>query len=77
MNTQVTYVTLIFREDNDGLFDVYEQHIGDGKGCFMTDEAYVSSVRESEIDSFVEEYSSNIEELFGGKFDGFRVIHLD
>ena len=52
---------LIFKNNNCGDYDVYEQHRCEETGCFLTDEQYITVCLPGKIDEFVQDYAEAIE----------------
>lgn len=56
-----TLYKLIFKKNNVGDFDVYEQHRCQDKGCFWTDPEYVGETCvKGHIDEFVNDYENKL-----------------
>ena len=62
---------LIFKRNSCGDYDVYESHRCQEKGCFWTDEEYLTVCLPDHIDEFVEEYNDN---LLEGTVDEVDVV---
>lgn len=52
---------LIFKNNNCGDYDVYEQHRGEDEGCFLTDEQYITVCLPGKVKEFIEDYQEAIE----------------
>lgn len=66
-----TLYHLIFRANNCGEYDVYEQHRCQEKGCFWTDEEYTGNTCiPGDETKFVEEYNNN---LIEGQVDSYVI----
>ena len=68
--TAPTLYYLIFKANNCGEYDVYESHTCQEKGCFMTNEEYITTCIPGKEAEFVEEYNKN---LIEGKVDGYEI----
>ena len=55
-----TLYRLIFKKNNCGDYDVYQQHRCQELGCFWTDEKYLSTCTPGHIDEYVEDYEKEL-----------------
>jgi len=67
-----TLYYLIFKDNGLGDYDVYEQHTCQEKGCFKTNEEYITVCLPGKIEKFIEDFQDNLVE---GKVDGVEVDH--
>lgn len=61
---------LIFK-NNGNRYDVYEQHTCQEKGCFKTDEAFLTTCSHNQVEEFVKEYNDS---LLNGKVDSYEIV---
>lgn len=55
-----TLYRLLFKRNPHGDYDVYEQHRCQQKGCFWTDEQYITTCLIGKVDEFITEYETNL-----------------
>lgn len=65
-----TQYYLTFKANNCGEYDVYESHRCTEKGCFWTDDQYITTCIPGDEAKFVEDYNNN---LIEGKVVGYEV----
>ena len=70
--TSPTLYYLICKDNGLGDYDVYESHMCQEEGCFMTNEEYITTCLPGKVDEFVKEFQDN---LIEGKVDGYEVDH--
>ena len=68
-----TLYYLIFKRNDFGEYDVYEQHTCQEIGCVKTTETYITTCLPGHIDKFVEEYQEN---LIEGEVDGVEIEYI-
>ena len=69
-----TLYYLIVELDSDlNMYEIWEQHKGQEKGCFLTDEQFVDFIPRHQLDEFICKYAENVES-FGDKLDGVEMI---
>lgn len=68
-----TLYYLIIELNPSNTYEIWEQHKGQEKGCFMTCKEFVDFVPKDELDKFITEYKE-IVESFGDKLYSVELI---
>ena len=70
MTSSPTIYYLLFKKNIINEYDVYESHMCQEPGCFMTNERFVDTCLPGKVDEFVKDFQDNLVE---GRVDGFEV----
>lgn len=56
-----SYTLRVLKDEETGLYDIYESHCGDGKGCFETMPEYLDGLLTiPEAQEFIKDFKSNL-----------------